>query len=123
MPSPPDSNGGEHSTLSAHVTEGTLAVSAGSGSTNSGNTGDSSTSSPRLSGVLHTSLEVDSVTLSSVLGNVGVDKVDDIRPDASAEDSGEDDVASSALNGGFSLSLVGVVDVDYLSVDHGKKII
>lgn len=123
VPSSPDPDGGEHSTLSAHVTEGTLSVSAGSGSSNSGNTGDSATSSPGLGGVLHAGLEVDGVTLSSVLGNVGVDKVDDIRPDAGAEDSGEDDVASGALNGSFSLSPVWVVDVDYLSVDHGKKII
>jgi hypothetical protein len=71
--------------------------------------------------MLHAGLEVDSVTLSSVLGNVGVDKVDDIRSDSSAEDSGEDDVAAGALNDGFSFGFEWVVDVNNLSMDHGKN--
>lgn len=66
---------------------------------------------------------VDSMTLSSVFRDVGVDKVDDIGSDSDAEDSGEGDVALGALNDVFTGSLVGVVDVHNLSVDHGDKLI
>ena len=38
VPSSPDADGCEHSSLAAHVTEGTLSVSAGSTASNSGNT-------------------------------------------------------------------------------------
>jgi hypothetical protein len=69
--------------------------------------------------VFHTGFEVDCVTLSSVLGNVGMNEVDDIRSDSDAEDSGENNVGAGSLNDGLSLSLGGVVDVDELSMDHG----
>jgi hypothetical protein len=71
--------------------------------------------------VLHAGEEVDCVTLSSVLGDVGVDEVDDIGSDSDAEDSGEDEVGAGSFNGGFSGLDVGVVDVNDLSVDHGDK--
>ena len=121
VPSSPDADGGEHASLAAHVTEGTLTVSAGSGSSHSGNTGDSATSSPRFGGVLHAGLVVDGVTLTSVLGDVGVHKVDDIGPDSGGEDGGEDKVSGGALDNWLSFSAGGVVDVDNLSVDHGDK--
>lgn len=121
VPSPPDADGGEHASLAAHVTEGTLAVSAGSRSSHSGNTRDGATSSPGLGGVLHTGLVVDRVALASVLGDVGVHEVDDVGPDSGGEDCGEDEVGSSALNDGLALGAGGIVDVDNLSVDHGEK--
>jgi len=46
VPSSPGLDWGEHSTLSAHVTEGTLTVSAGTRTTDSWNSGHSSTSTP-----------------------------------------------------------------------------
>lgn len=112
VPSPPDADGGEHASLAAHVTEGTLAVPAGSTATNSGNTGDCAACSPGLSGVLHTGMEVDGVTLTTVLGDVGVDEVDDIGSDSGGEDGGEDDLGLGAFNDRLALLLVGVVDVD-----------
>jgi len=69
--------------------------------------------------MFHTGFEVDCVTLSSVLGNVGMNEVDDIRSDSNAEDSGENDVSTGLFNSRFSLSLGGVVDVNELSMDHG----
>ena len=83
MPSSPDTDGCEHSSLAAHVTECTLSISTGSTASNSRNTGDGTTSSPGFSRMLHTCMEVDSMTLTSVLGNVGVHEVDDIRSDSS----------------------------------------
>jgi hypothetical protein len=120
VPSPPDADGCEHSSLSAHVSEGTLAVPGSTRASNSGNTGHSSTSTPRLSGVLHTSMVVDGMTLSSVFGDVGVDEVDDIGSDSNAEHSGEDDTAARFLNNVLTGCLVGIVDVHQLSVDHGN---
>lgn len=70
VPSSPCLQGGEHSTLSAHVTESGLTTSVGTRSGDSGNTGDGSSCSPRLSTMGHTSLWVNSMGLSSVLGNV-----------------------------------------------------
>jgi hypothetical protein len=64
-------------------------------------------------------MEVDCVTLSSVLGNVGMDEIDDIRSNTGAEDSGKNNVIACALNNCFSFTFVGVVDMDDLSVDHG----
>ena len=89
VPSSEGLQGGEHSTLSALVTEGTLARSGGTRATDSGNTGDCATGTPRLSGVLHACLPEDSVSLSSVLGHVGVDELDDVVSDGGSEDCGK----------------------------------
>ena len=91
VPSSEDLEGGEHSTLAALVTEGTLAGSGGTRSTDSGNTGHSATGSPRFSRVNHASLPEDSMSLSSVLVDVGVNELDDVVSDGSSEDSGEGD--------------------------------
>lgn len=120
VPSSPDSDGSEHSSLSTHVSEGTLTISGCSGPGNSGNSGHSSTCSPGLSGVLHTGVVLDGMTLSSVLADVGVDEVDDIGPDSDAEDGGEDSLASGLFDDIFAGVFVGVVNVDDLSVDHGE---
>ena len=86
VPFSPGSEGSEHASLSAHVTESSLSSSGGTRSGNSGNTGDSASSTPRLSRV-HVTLEVeDSMGLSSVLGHVGVAERDDIVTDGGAED-------------------------------------
>lgn len=71
--------------------------------------------------MLHACEVIDGVSLSSVFGDVGVDKVDDVGSDSDAEDGGEDDVGSGSLNDVFAGSPVGVVDVHNLSVDHGDK--
>ena len=83
-----DLEGSEHSSLSAHVTEGSLSRSVGTRSSNSGDSSHSSSGSPGLGGVLHTSVVLDGVSLSSVLGDVGVNEMDDIVSDGGSEDSG-----------------------------------
>jgi hypothetical protein len=86
VPLSPDLEWSEHSSLSAHVTEGSLSRSGSTGSRNSWNSSDSSSSSPGLSGVL-LSLEVeDSLSLSSVLGHLGVDEVNQVLSDWGRED-------------------------------------
>lgn len=71
--------------------------------------------------MFHTCVEVDGVTLTSVLGDVGVDEVDDIGSDSGGEDSREDQLGLGAFDGGLAFSPGGVVDVHELSVDHGQK--
>lgn len=95
VPSSIGLEGSEHSTLSALVTEGTLAGSGGTRATDSGNTSDGSTGSPGLSGVLHTSLVEDSMSLSSVLVHVGVNERNDIVSDGGGEDGGHGDGAGN----------------------------
>jgi len=92
VPFSPDLEGGEHATFTAHVTEGGLSGSVGTGSRNSGNTGDGATSSPRLGGVLMSLLPEDTVSLTSVLGHGGVAERDDIISDGGTEDSGHSGV-------------------------------
>jgi hypothetical protein len=91
VPSSVGLEGSEHSTLSALVTEGTLAGSGGTRATNTRDTGDSATGSPRLSGVHHASLVEDSMSLSSVLVHVGVHELDDVVSDGGGEDGGDGD--------------------------------
>jgi len=95
VPFSPGSEGSEHATFTAHVTESGLSGSVGTGSRNTGNTGDSASSTPRFSGVLM-SLEVeDSMSLSSVLGHSGVNEGDNIVSDGGAENSGHCGVFSA----------------------------
>jgi hypothetical protein len=121
VPSSPNSDGGEHASLAAHVSEGTLSVSGGSGAGDSGNTGDSATGSPGLSGVFHTSMVLHGVTLSSVFADVGVHEVHDIGSDADAEDSGEHNFAAGLFDHIFASIALMVVHMDHLSVNHGEK--
>lgn len=106
VPSSPGLQGSEHSTLSTRVGEGTLSGSAGTGTTDSGNSGDGSTGTPGDGGVLHTGGGADSVSLSGVLGDLVVDELDDIKSDGSSADSGKGD-----LSGDF-LDVLGVENAD-----------
>jgi len=81
VPFSPDLEWSEHSSLSAHVTEGSLTRSRGTGSLNSWDSCDGSTGSPGGGGVFLTGLVEDGVTLSSVLGKFRVDEVDKIASD------------------------------------------
>lgn len=87
VPSSPGLKGSEHSTLTTHVTEGTLTGSVGTTSTNSGNSGNGSTGTPRFGRVLHTGLRINSVSLSSVLRDVSVNELDDVESDGSSENA------------------------------------
>lgn len=92
MPSSPHLKGSEHSTLSTHITESGLSSSVGSGSRNSGNTGDGTSGTPRFGGVLHTGVLGDSVGLSGILRKIFVDEGHDIKSDGGGQDSGEADL-------------------------------
>jgi len=106
VPVAPGLVGVEHSTASTHVTESSGTRSGGTTTSDTGNTSNSSASSPRLGGSLFTSSGGDSVWLSGVLGDVGVDELDDISSDRSLEDGWEVDLFSggraiSAVNGNY----------------------
>lgn len=85
VPVSPGLVGVKHSTASAHVTECSGTRSRGTTTSDTGNTSDSSASSPRLGGSLFTSVAGDGVWLSGVLGDVGVDELDDISSDWSLD--------------------------------------
>ena len=100
VPLSPDLERSEHATLTAHVTESTLTGSVSTRARDSGNTGDSATGTPRLSGVLVTSPVEDGVTLSSVLSHVGVAELDEIVSDGGGEDGGHGGRSSNLLGSG-----------------------
>lgn len=67
----------------------------GTGSSNTGNSGNSSTSSPGLSRGLLSGVGSDGVSLSLVLGHGLVDLLHDIKPDGGSEDGREGKGAGS----------------------------
>lgn len=90
-------------TLTTHVSEGCLTSSSSSGSADSRNTSNGTTSTPRLGRVLHTSLRINTVGLTGVFGEVVVNELDDIVSDRRVEDAGK-------TNFRENLSLVLVVE-------------
>jgi len=86
VPSSPGLQWGEHSTASAHVSKSGLTTSVGSATSYSRNTGNSSTGTPRFGTGLFTGNLLDTMSLSGVLAQVGVHKVDDVVTDGSLED-------------------------------------
>jgi hypothetical protein len=78
VPSPPGLQWSEHSTASTHVTKSSLTTSVGTTASDTWDTGNGSTSSPTLGTGLLTGDLLDSVSLSSVLSQVGVHKVDNV---------------------------------------------
>jgi hypothetical protein len=104
VPSSPNLGRGEHATTTAHVSEGTLAGAGSTTTRNTRNTGNSTTGTPGLGRVLHTSSLGDSVSLSLVLVQLGVNKVNHIRTDGAGEDVRQGDllllgVLRDGLNG------------------------
>jgi len=100
LPLSPDLEGSEHATLTAHVTEGTLAGTVSTGARDSWDSRNSATSTPGLGGVLVTGVPVDSMSLSSVLGHVGVAELDEIISDGGREDGGHVGGSSNRLGVG-----------------------
>jgi len=101
VPSPPGLEWSEHPTASTHITESGLAGSVGSATSDSRNTSNSSTGTPGFSGGLFTSDLFDSGSLSSILSEVGVDKVDEVTSDWGFENGWGVDLA-----GGFACFVV-----------------
>lgn len=104
VPSSPDLGGGEHTATTAHVSEGTLAGAGSTTTRNTRNTGNSTTGTPGLSRVLHTSSLGHSVSLSLVLVDLSVNKVDHIRTDGGSQHIRQGDllllgVLGDGLNG------------------------
>lgn len=87
VPSAVGLGGREHTSSTAHVTESSLSGTVGSSSGNTWNTSDGTTSTPGLSRSLVTSFGGDSVGLSSVLGNVSVNVLNNVETDGSAQDT------------------------------------
>lgn len=100
VPLSPDSQRGEHTSSSAHVTIGSLSGTAGTTSSDSWNSRDGSTGTPGEGGVLHTGEVVDSSGLSAVLGQLVVDKRDNILSEWSSENGWELNLSSNGVGGG-----------------------
>jgi hypothetical protein len=89
VPLAPGLGGSEHATTTAHVTERSLSRAVGTSTTDTGNTGDGATSTPRLGTGLVTSLGGDGIGLSAVLGDGLVDLLDEVKTDGSSQDIGQ----------------------------------
>lgn len=98
VPLAPGLGGGEHTTGTAHVTEGTLARGVGTRATDTGDTGDGTTGTPGLSRGLLTSVSSDGVSLTLVLVHGDENRVNKVNTEGSAEDLGEGHVGTSALD-------------------------
>lgn len=85
VPASPDLGRGKHATTTAHVSESTLSGSGGTAARDTGDTGNSTSSSPRLGRGLHTSLLRDGVGLAGVLGHEVVDVVHNIGTDGGGQ--------------------------------------
>merc|ERR1719516_232091 len=99
VPPPPLLGGGEHPASPAHVAKGSLARPVGATSPHTGDPGHGPSCAPGLGTCLVASRLRDAVRLATVLGNLIVDSVDDVRPHGSLEDCGEAD--SGAPRGGL----------------------
>ena len=95
MPATVDLGGGEHTSTTAHVTEGTTA-----GAVDTGNTCDGTAGTPGGSGVVHAGKTVDGVGLTAVLGHVGVHELNDVVTDGGGEDGGEGGGSDNLILGG-----------------------
>jgi len=89
VPFPPGLGRGEHTTTTAHVTESGLSRAVGSSTTDTGDTSDGTTSSPRLSAGLVAGLGRDGVRLATIFGDGLMDLLDYIKTDGSGEDVGK----------------------------------
>ncbi|KAH3676458.1 hypothetical protein WICPIJ_009114 [Wickerhamomyces pijperi] len=87
VPFSPGLSWSKHTTTTTHVTESSLTRSVGTTTTNSWNSGNSSTSTPGFSRGLVTSVFSDSVSLSLVLVNSSENRVNNVWSDWSREDS------------------------------------
>jgi len=97
VPSSPGLQWSEHSTLSTRVGEGTLSGSGGTTSTNSWNSCDGTTWTPRNGGMLHTGLSEDSVSLTGVLGDLIMNESNDIESDWGSADGWKSNLVKDLL--------------------------
>jgi len=95
VPPPVDLGGSEHVTSTAHVAESSLAGTVSATSTDTGDTGDGTSSSPGLGTGLVTGIPVDAVGLPVVLGDLVMDEGHDVGPDGGLENGRKADRAAS----------------------------
>jgi len=93
VPSSVGLGGAEHASSSTHVSESSLTSSMGTTSRNSGNTGDGSTSTPRLGGGLSASPWSDGIWLTLILGKIAVNVSHDVQTNWGLEDGSNFDLA------------------------------
>mmetsp|Transcript_4103 Transcript_4103/g.9238 ORF Transcript_4103/g.9238 Transcript_4103/m.9238 type:complete len:333 (+) Transcript_4103:280-1278(+) len=89
VPLAPGLGGSEHASSTTHVTESSLSGSGGTSSSYTGNTGDGTSGTPRGSRNLLSSADGHGVSLTLVLVDIGVNKLDDVRTERSRHNSGE----------------------------------
>merc|ERR1719483_1542996 len=94
MPTAPDPSWGKHASSTAHVTEGSLARPVGSTTTDTRDTGHSTTSSPGLSRCLVTCFLRYSIWLAGVFEHLEMHSIYNVWPDWSLENSRQSDGGS-----------------------------
>lgn len=95
MPAAPDLSGSEHTSTTAHVTEGSLTAAVSTSTSNTRDTRNGATSSPGLGGSLGSSIARNRIGLTVVLRQVRVHSVHDIHTDGGLEHGGQLDRGSS----------------------------
>ena len=89
VPAAPDLGGSKHAAATAHVSEGALAGAVGTTAGDSRDTRDGAAGAPGLGGGLVAGALADGVGLAAVARNVGVDEIDDVRPNGGFHDVGK----------------------------------
>jgi len=117
VPSSPNSGGGKHSSLSAHVSKSSLSGSRGTSSRNSRNTGNGSSSSPGDGRSLLSSHLRDRVWLSVVLGHSSVDISNHVISDGGGEDVGKSNTGLGRL---ATLRVAGLLGGG-LGIEHSNQ--
>jgi len=104
VPSSPGLGRGEHPTLAALVTKGTLSSAGGTTTGHTGDTRHGSTGSPRLGGVAHTGFELHGIRLPGVLANVCVHKLDNVLTNGGQENRGLNHLGHGFIGVPFELT-------------------
>jgi len=95
VPLAPNLGRGEHAATTALVAERGLAGTVRTPAVHARNTGHSTPSTPRLGGSLHAGDAADSIRLATVLGDVGVNELDNIGAQGSLENARQRNIADS----------------------------
>ena len=91
MPTAPDLGRSEHATATAHVPESSLTGTVGTTTGDTGDTGHGASGTPGLGGGLVSGLLGHGVGLALVVGDLGVDEVDDVGSDGGFHNIGQCD--------------------------------
>ena len=89
VPLAPGLGGCEHASSTAHVSESSLSGSGGTSTSDTRDTGNGTSSTPRGGRNLLSSADGDGISLTLVLVHVGVNKLNNVRTERGRHDSGE----------------------------------